>query len=758
MRQFDKKSSYLLDALIVVILITLSSPKNVFPNNKKYFGYVPDEIFIKFKPSVRVASKNALHQALGSVMIKEFREIGWQHIKLPKNSNVGKMIEELRSNPNLEYAEPNYNRRIAITPNDSRFYDQWGLLKINAPSAWDMNTGFEGTIVAVIDTGVAYEHPDLNINVWRNTNEIPENGIDDDANGYIDDVYGWNFTDDNNNPSDYNSHGTQVGGIIGAAGNNSSGVTGLNWRVRIMPLKVSDALGNMSTDRIISATIYAVDNGAKVINASYGSYDYSQAEHDSISYANSKGVLFVAAAGNESNNNDNLPHYPSNYNLPNVISVAATDENDQLANFSNFGLNTVHVAAPGVNILSTIAGRKAIFYDNFNDISSWDHGCNLRSGGNCSYTPGIVSGYWEDSPYNLYDNNSLAYLEMKNPIDISSEQAISLKLFSYINSEVGYDFLSLKIADEIIDEKSGELGWFSGEYDISQHKYSPLRLRFEFQTDETVQYDGIRLDYVEIKSYRPATAEDMEQFSGTSMATPFVSGLAALLLSLNQNLSVSESKNIILSSVDELQSLSGCISSTGRINAHKAISSVNCTPPFHDVLCTHWAKEYIRAIREANITTGCGVETYCPNSLVTREQMAAFIVRAKEGEPAANYCDSDRPFSDVTSDMWSCKYIKRLKELRITTGYADDTYRPANNVTRAEMATFLIRGVEGELPDEYCDSGLPFVDVMNDWSCKYIKRLKELNITTGYGDGTYRPANNVTREEMAAFLWRAFLR
>ena len=188
---------------------------------------------------------------------------------------------------------------------------------------------------------------------------------------------------------------------------------------------------------------------------------------------------------------------------------------------------------------------------------------------------------------------------------------------------------------------------------------------------------------------------------------------------------------------------------------------------FSDVPINYWAYDYIASIYNVGITKGCAQDDpntpenerrYCPEDNVTREQMAAFIVRAVEGEPPLNYCDSGDPFPDVTPDMFFCRYIKRLYERGITTGYSDGTYGPNNNVSREEMATFIVRAVEGEPPLSYCMSGSPFPDVTPDmWSCIYIKRLKELEITTGYGDGRYGPYDLVTRAQMAAFLSRAFL-
>ena len=188
---------------------------------------------------------------------------------------------------------------------------------------------------------------------------------------------------------------------------------------------------------------------------------------------------------------------------------------------------------------------------------------------------------------------------------------------------------------------------------------------------------------------------------------------------------------------------------------------------FLDIPTGYWAEIYINTIYNVGITVGCAPDDpgtpenerrYCPEDYVTREQMAAFIVRAVVGEPPSNYCETGVPFPDVSSDMWSCRYIKRLYELGITTRYSDGRYGPYDQVLREQMATFLVRAVEGEPPLNYCDSGVPFPDVSSDmWSCRYIKRLKELGITTGYGDGRYGPYDLVTRAQMAAFLSRAFL-
>jgi subtilisin family serine protease len=236
-----------------------------------------------------------------------------------------------------------------MTPNDPGYGEMWGLhnwgqtggtldTDIDAPEAWDITTGDGDIVVAVIDSGIDLNHPDLSANIWTNPGEIPGNGIDDDGNGYIDDVHGWDFSSNDNNPSDdigvCGGHGTHTSGTIGAVGDNGIGVTGINWDVKIMPLKTAKQIliffcGLEDAD-IIKAIEYAAMNGARVSNNSYGGGFYNQAVFNTIRASKH---LFVAAAGNESNNNDVNPSYPASYDLDNIISVAATDHNDSLLPF-----------------------------------------------------------------------------------------------------------------------------------------------------------------------------------------------------------------------------------------------------------------------------------------------------------------------------------------------------------------------------------------------------------------------------------------
>jgi subtilisin family serine protease len=277
------------------------------------------------------------------------------------------------------FAEPNFKIEIdrfedaapakswAAWPNDPMLLDQWALKNvgqeggkvgsdINAEKAWQVTHGSEDVVVAVLDTGVDYTHSDLVSNMWQRPDSVPP--YTDSDLGPVNDIDGFNAVNNAADPMDENGHGTHCSGIIGAEGDNGIGISGVNWNVKIMPLKFLGRGGFGTTKDAIEAINYAVDrkqNGVniRIISASWGSTMYSKALEDAIRAAGEQGILFVAAAGNSSTDNDKRHHYPSNYDLPNVISVAALDRNDELASFSNFGAKTVHVAAPGKEIVST---------------------------------------------------------------------------------------------------------------------------------------------------------------------------------------------------------------------------------------------------------------------------------------------------------------------------------------------------------------------------------------------------------------------
>jgi thermitase len=400
------------------------------------------QLLVKFKPGVSEEAIQKITQDLHDQVVDEIEAVpGLDAIDDLDDADVQTLVNTYRKLPEVEYAEQVFEIEAddfapsPVTPSDPHFSSQWALFNdgsrggtkgadISATYAWAITTGSDKVVVAVLDSGVDYTHSDLASNIWVRPNNIAP--YEDRQLGTIQDFHGYNAVDNSADPMDDNGHGTHCAGIIGAEGGNDIGIAGVNWKVQIMPLKFMNAGGYGTTKDAVEAINYVIDRkkagvNVRVISASWGSTQKSRALEDVIRKAYEAGILFVAASGNASTNNDRTPHYPSSYNVPNVISVAALDRNDQLATFSNYGVKSVAIAAPGVDILST---------------------------------------------------------------------------------------------------------WLNDEY---------------------------------------------EEKSGTSMATPVVSGVAALIVAHNPKITVDELRAKILASVDPLESLKGKIASGGRINAAKAL-------------------------------------------------------------------------------------------------------------------------------------------------------------------------------------------
>jgi subtilisin family serine protease len=332
--------------------------------------FAEGEILVKPEDDAPGRRLGEVNRANNADVEERLPEAGITVVDLPRDLPVQAAVNVYENAPGIEYAEPNFKLFPSATkPDDPKYDDLYGLNNtgqtggtkdsdIDAPGAWDVGTGSQRTVTAVIDTGTDVNHPDLRDNVWVNRDETAGNNKDDDNNGYVDDVNGWDFFNDDETVYDSGSvdeHGTHVSGTIAAQGDNGRGVTGVNWDGRIMPLKFIGPDGGFTSDAV-KAINYAVDNGSNISNNSWGGGRRSQALKDAITRAGNAGHLFVAAAGNDGRDTDATPHYPSSYDN-NIISVAATDSSDRLARFSNFGSNTVDLGAPGVKILSTVPGN-----------------------------------------------------------------------------------------------------------------------------------------------------------------------------------------------------------------------------------------------------------------------------------------------------------------------------------------------------------------------------------------------------------------
>lgn len=340
--------------------------------SQQSFESVPGEYLVKIDRNKfpKSLSRGEISHQLGGFIRSEIASYDLVVLQRPAFERTEAAVEQLKNIPGVIYAEPNYIFRKQQTT-DEHFAKQWGLqnlgqkdpsgkegvtgIDVNAIEAWKIQTGSKNVIVAVIDTGVDYNNPDLKENMWTNEAELSgQPDIDDDGNGYVDDVYGFSFVNgkDYADPMDDHGHGSHCAGVIGARTNNQIGMAGLNWDVRIMAVKFLSKSGSGTLEDAVKAVDYSVKNGAHILSNSWGGGPFTQALLDAIKASDEAGALFVAAAGNNSANNDVSTAFPANYDVPNMVSVAAIDNKGLLANFSSFGRKKVHVGAPGVNVWS----------------------------------------------------------------------------------------------------------------------------------------------------------------------------------------------------------------------------------------------------------------------------------------------------------------------------------------------------------------------------------------------------------------------
>lgn len=350
------RAIFLAGFVIVLLVLAVLS----VAGQKAAENYVSNEILVKFAANEPDAEK--MIRKAGGTQLEKLGDLGWVRVRLAAGTTVKQATLRYQALPNVELVQPNFYYHLLATPNDPSFGGMYGLAKISAPAAWELSTGSPTVVVADIDTGMRYTHEDLAPNVWTNPGEIPNNGVDDDGNGFIDDVHGYDFRYNDPDPWDEYGHGTHTAGTIGAAGNNGLGVVGVNWNVRIMPIKIYSAAPTDSTSAmLINAYNYVrmmKNRGVniRVTNNSYGdcpeACGYDQATKDAIDALGDAGVLNVFAAGNNGRNTDLTPFYPADYTSPSIISVGGSDSNDNRV--YNYGATTVDLAAPAVSILSTL--------------------------------------------------------------------------------------------------------------------------------------------------------------------------------------------------------------------------------------------------------------------------------------------------------------------------------------------------------------------------------------------------------------------
>ena len=555
-------------------------------------GYVPGQALVRFDPRLSAGEVRSTLDDQGATVERRLPLVpGLRQVDLPPGQDVPSAVADLERRPGVVYAEPDWRREAFATPNDPLFPQQWSLLNsgqevfkrqgtpgadIHATPAWDVETGSPSVRVAVVDTGISLTHPDLVQNLWTNPGEIAGNGLDDDGNGYVDDVHGWDFTSNDSDPSDTidpdEGHGTHIAGIIGAAANNGIGIAGINWATSLMAVRTPlDLVGE------VAAFKYARDNGARVVNYSAGSAQYSPTERAAIEAA--PNVLFVVAAGNDHQNTDADPVYPCSYPSLNIICVGATNQDDALSEFSNFGPATVDLAAPGENILSTFPGgaQARDFSDRFSEkplSARWERGGKGRRWG---LTQKLKRGLSiTDSPKGRYRNHSNTWIRSR-PIDLSTRRSCALEYYARLRTQKGHDFLIVEASHDP-NKHWHPLRRSSGRSSRQRFVFLPKRmagddsvyLRFRLKSDARVRGNGVILDDINLSC--ETTGDTYTVLSGTSFSAPDVAGGAALALSKDPGLSIEDLRTKLLASTDPVPALAGRVATGGRLDLAKVVA------------------------------------------------------------------------------------------------------------------------------------------------------------------------------------------
>ncbi len=620
--------AFLFVALVLTFLVHAIVPDQNARIDKGAFGrapgkpvpnYIEGEVLVVFRKGVSSSVVRSIagsysmtvertYPALTRIQGKEYA-----HLKSDYKT-TDQIVQELEKISEVESVSPNYRRRIDQTvPNDTRFNELWGLhntgqtggtndIDIDAPEAWDTSTGSASVIVAVIDTGIDYNHPDLMGNLWTNPHETVD-GVDNDGNGFIDDIYGINGITGTGDPFDDNGHGTHCSGTIGGVGNNSLGVAGVNWNVSIMSGKSFDAGGSGSDANSITCIDYIVyektimGQNIVAVNASWGGAGYNGALVTAIDALGSAGIVFCAAAGNDGTNNDSSPHYPSSYTSANIIAVTSVDHNG--AQHHNYGATSVDLAAPGVGILSSVPGAESyspgpgdiIWADMDSAPGSWTTGGTRDWQVTSVEDPWLVNpsfpvpsppNFWADSPGVFYAANDDCYVAWAGNINLTS----------YVGQDIAIGFHATMYMEDFFDQcylefsSNGGTSWTPvfdwgnlggyGYYWVpwaflipDSFKTTQFTFRFHLISDGSIEWEGFNFDDIGIGM--TALIYGYDSWNGTSMATPHVTGAVALAASVYASETVAQRKTRILNSTVALGSLTGLCVTGGMLNLNNAL-------------------------------------------------------------------------------------------------------------------------------------------------------------------------------------------
>jgi subtilisin family serine protease len=594
------KGALLATAVASLVLIPLAGGAGMDRPGTRSGSHVerdqaPGELIVRFREGVTSAEQTRTVRAEGGRIARSLRLERTKLVRLTAGESVGQAVAALEADPDVAFAEPNLIRHASALPNDSRFSQLWALNQpndadIDAPQAWNTTTGSSNVVVAVIDTGVAYDHPDLAGNMWTNLLD-PVDDVDNDGNGKVDDVYGWDFIQNDNTPLDFYGHGSHVAGTIGAQGNNALGVIGVNWDVSLMALRAGDAYGGFPLDETVDAIAYACAHGARVVNGSYGGGSPSSAEQAVISAPACANTLFVFAAGNESSNNQIDPSFPCSYPSRRIICVAASTKTDALAFYSNFGKGPVDIAAPGGGggpvsgvILSTVPDWQPVGDTEGFENPGWPRWGNLLGTSSVIWNRSGIAHAGDfslsDSPASDYVASSNVSIGLLDPIDLTGLSGCLVAYDMRLETELDDDFFVIRAGPTTAASAVDVTGW-SGD---TGHAFEPFvddlsgmdgegqtYLRFFLESDgDNRRGDGAFVDELDVWCLVPA-ADEYDGLVGTSMAAPQVAGAAALVLAAKPGLTTARLRAALLNSVDRKAAFAGKVASGGRLNVAKAL-------------------------------------------------------------------------------------------------------------------------------------------------------------------------------------------
>jgi thermitase len=575
-------------AAVLGVVLTLLSQVAAAPSEPSFGktfaadSYVPGEVLVKFKPAYSTQHRMSAVAIQGHAVLADLNQPGWVQVKIGAGQTMAQVLASYQNNPDVEYVQPNYIYQAAAVPNDTRYGELWAFKNLGVPGAdiniekaWDHRTDCSIVVVAVIDTGVNYNQEDLASNMWNGGPSFPNHGTDSVSN--------------DNDPMDLHGHGTHIAGIIGAAGNNAKGVTGICWRASIMAVRVLDAGGRGTTAGVIQGISFAVSHGAKLINISFSGDAFDQAFSNAITNAQANDVVVIVAAGNEANNNDGgSARYPCNFIQPNLVCVAALDQNYALANFSNWGATSVDVGAPGTNILSAWAGAQATISDDFKGtggVLDW------TTSGGWAYSQLTLSGSPVDVlvnpasfPSGTYANN--ADNRVYKAFDLSGKTSATLSLFIQYAIQPG-DFLNINYRTTggdpfangvFLDGGNGASGGVVGpfSYDISPCISATCSVGFQLVTNASVPDQGVGILFFSIETLQ-LNNTSYNTIDGTSMATPMVTGLAAMLRAYNPQYNYTDVVNAIKNGGRPIAALSGKTTTGKAIDVMSSLAYIN--PP-----------------------------------------------------------------------------------------------------------------------------------------------------------------------------------